>query len=147
MTDREERPSERAMRLAQAKMKDTRNAATAAENAGEPNPNLGACDTPWHHGDVEARTRYPDACPVCGESALGIDADAVLAAQLEYLRQGGVSSPRRRKLEKKLVTALPKLTTAEADMRRSFNRWDKARAEVHRLEHLLDVCAKEESQK
>jgi hypothetical protein len=67
-----------------------------------------------------------------------MNADAVIKAQLEYLQAGGVSTPRRRKLERKLSAALPALNRAEADMRRTFKRWDKARATVGRLERELE---------
>jgi hypothetical protein len=73
----------------------------------------------------------------------GIDADKVLEAQLEYLRSGH-ASPRRRKLEAKLANLLPKLHTAESDMRRAFNRWEGYRELVRRTEKNLDALDREQ---
>jgi len=75
----------------------------------------------------------------------GVDADLVVAAQLEYLRAGGVASPLRRKLEAKLTNLLPKLDRAESDLRRAFNRWESYRKMVRRAERKLDALAPEES--
>ena len=77
-------------------------------------------------------------------SGRGIDADAVIAAQLEYLRAGGESSPRRRKLEAKLANLLTKLERAESDMRRAFTRWEGYRELVRITERNLDALDKEQ---
>ncbi len=78
-------------------------------------------------------------------SGRGIDADAVIAAQLEYLRAGGESNPRRRKYEKKLSAAIASLSRAESDMRRAFNRWDGYRQLCQSIERKLDALDKEQN--